>query len=181
MQLEVKSRIRPFHRALLLKGIPHRFAHWGLVSEGREALVEIEYRDVDTDEYPLLSFKPVFVEAHGVEGGVDRWQYEDWWQGNQLVLKYFPSVSGYAELRVYFKDLTDTDTITDEYGRAHVFKGKVGADNDIRYYYKPFLVHSTYEVISIVSAGLTIGLSCAICLLTLVLAALTYGLLVQPV
>jgi hypothetical protein len=181
MNLEVKSRIRPYHRALLQRGISCRFRRWGPVSVGREAWFEIEYRDVEKDEYPLLSIKPVVVEPHGVEGGVDRWQYLDWWHANMLSMKYFPSMSGYAELRLYFKDLTDSDTITDDYGRSQTFKGNVGTDEDVRYYYKPFLVYSTYDVISIVFAGLTILFTCVVCILTFVLAVLTYGLLVHPV
>jgi hypothetical protein len=180
MQLEVKSRVKPYHRTQFLSGILRRFRDWGLVTAGGEAWYEIEYRDVEKDEYPLLSIKPVVVESHGVEGGVDRWQYTDWWEVNTLTMKYFPSVSGYAELRLYFKDLTDSDTITDDYGRSQTFKGDVGTDKDVRYYYKPLLVYSTHDVVSIVLAGVTVFLTCVICILTFVLAVLTYGVLRHP-
>jgi len=118
------------------------------VIEGCEAWFHVEYRDLDSeDEVPLLPAKPVIVEPHGIEGGVDRWGYTPWSHVNHMSMKFYPSVSGYIELRVYFKDLADSDTIIDNYGRSQPFKGDIGPDKDIRYYYRPFRIYSLNEVL----------------------------------
>lgn len=176
MKLEVKSGIRPYHRTPFVGGILYRFRHWLPVMAGREAWCEIEYRDAEEDEYPLLPIKPVFVEPHGIEGGIERWQHRDWWQVNHLSMKYFPSVSGYVELRVHFKGLRDSDTITDDYGRSQAFKGDVGTDKDVRYYYKPFLIYSLYDITNIAFTSVVTVFTVLLCILTFVLAVLTYRL-----
>ncbi|MBA7635322.1 hypothetical protein ES703_42923 [subsurface metagenome] len=154
MKIKVKTSIEPFYKIPILGKVLNRFLHKFPVIEGYEALFHVEYSDLDSkDAIPILSFKPVIVEPHGIEGGFDRWGYEPWFSGNNLTMKFYPSVSGYIELRVYFKDLKDSDTIIDDYGRAQTFKRDIGPDK-VRYYYKPFRVYSLYEVLIVLFTGI---------------------------
>jgi|GEM_PF-6616902 len=156
MNIKVKTSVEPSHYKVPILGkILNRLRLKMPVIEGCEALYNVEYRDLDSkDTIPILSIKPVIVEPHGIEGGFDRWGYVPWFDGNDLTMKFYPSVSGYIELRVYFKDLKDADTITDDYDRAQTFKGDIGPDKAIRYYYKPFRVFSLDEVLMILFTGI---------------------------
>lgn len=148
MKIEVKTSIQPFYRVPILGRILNRLGDKMPVIEGCEAWYDVQYTDLDSqDEIPLLPIKPVIVEPHGIEGGIDRWGYAPWLHGNHMTMKFYPSVSGYIELRVYFKDLADADTIIDSYGRSQPFKGDIGPDKDIRYYYKRFRIYSLNEVL----------------------------------
>lgn len=153
MRVEVKTSIEPFYRIPILGKVLNRFRHKMPVIGGYEALLNVKY-DIDSkDAYPILSIKPVIVEPHGIEGGVDRWGYEPWFDQNDVTMKFRPSVSGYIEVRVYFRDLKNSDMIIDDYGRVQPFTGDIGLNKNIRYYYKPFRVYSLYEVLMILFTG----------------------------
>lgn len=154
MEIEVKTSIEPFYRNPILRKIPICFIKKMPVIEGYESLLYVEYRDSEAEkDVPFLSIKPVIVEPHGIERGVDRWGLKPWLQQNNLSMKFSPSVSGYIELRVYFKDLKDSDEIIDDYGRSQPFKGDIGNDKAIRYYFKPYKIYSLYEVLMIFFTG----------------------------
>jgi len=155
MRIGVKTRIEPFYRSAALGNILGRFSRRIPVIEGHEALFEIEYTDLESSEkLLLLPIKPVIVEPHGIEGGMNRWGYEPWLERNYLSMKFTPSVSGYIELRVYFKELEESAEIVDEYGRVQHFRGDIGSDKNIRYYYKAFRVRSMYEVLMVLFTGI---------------------------
>ena len=148
MKIQVRTNIEPSYKIPIPGKILNHFRHKLPVIEGYEALLNVEYSDLDSkDATPILPIKPVVVEPHGIEGGFDRWAYEPWFDTNQLIMKFHPSISGYIELRVYFRDLKDSDKVIDDYGRNQTFKGDIGSDKAIRYYYKPFRVYSLYEVL----------------------------------
>jgi hypothetical protein len=152
MRVGVKTSIEGFYKVPILGKILGCFRCRLPVIEGYEALLHVEYHE-DSEEIPISSIKPVLVEPHGVEGGIDRWGHEPWMEINCLTMKFHPSVSGYVEWRVYFKDLKDLDTIVDDYSRAQTFKGDIGSDKNIRYYYKVFRVYSLHEVLMLVFTG----------------------------
>lgn len=173
MEIEVKSSVEPFFGTRVLGSILNRFRHRMPLVSGRRALLHIEYRESDSKEMPLLAFKPVIVEPHGIEGGVDRWGYEPWFDGNALTMKFYPSVSGYIELRVYFRDLNDSDTILDDYDRRQPFKGDIGADKAVRYYYKPFRVYSLHDALDIIFTGIVTMFTILLFLITVALCLIT--------
>ena len=154
MKIQVRTNIEPLYRIPILVKILNHFRHGLPVVEGYEALLNVEYSDLDSkDATPILPIKPVVVEPHGIEGGFDRWAYEPWLDTNQLTMKFYPSTSGYIELRVYFRDLEDSDTVVDDYGRNQTLKEDIGSDKAIRYYFKPFRVYSLYEVLMALFTG----------------------------
>lgn len=170
MKIEVKTSIEPFYRVRILGKILNRLAHRMPVIEGYEALFNVEYRDQDSkDTIPILPIKPVIVEPHGLEGGVDRWGYAPWFHGNNLTMKFYPSVSGYIELRVYFRDLEDSDTIIDDYGRAQSFREDIGLDEDVRYYYKPFRIYSLNDILMTVFTAMVTILTVIVAVFTILL------------
>jgi len=173
MRIKVKTSIEPFHKIPISAKVLKCFRHGMPVIEGYEAVCNVEYTALDSkDAIPILSIKPVIVEPHGIEGGIHRQAYEPWFSANHLSMKFYPSISGYVELRVYFKDLKDSDEIVDDYGRAQPFKGDIGPNKDIRYYYKPFRVHSSYEVLMVACTGI-------VAIFTILLLVITVLLVVR--
>lgn len=153
MKINVKTRIKSFYNIPVIGKILIGLRRKMPVVEGYEALLHVEYTEEDSKELPILSIKPVLVEPRGVGDSINRWGYEPWMTVNDLSLKFYPSVSGYVEWRIYFKDLKDSDEIIDDYGRVQPLRGNIGSDKDIRYYYKAFRVYSLHEVLMIVFAG----------------------------
>jgi hypothetical protein len=153
MEIEVKTKIGDTsYRIPFLSKILNLLGAEMPVIEGYKASYTVEIRSLE-GEIPLLAVKPVIVEPHGIEGGINRWGFEPWLEDNAFVMSFYPSVAGYIELRVYFRDLKDSDKIVDDYGRVQPFKGDIGSDKNIRYYYKSFRIYSLNEVLMIFFTG----------------------------
>jgi hypothetical protein len=157
MKIKVETQIEPLYEIPVIGKLIKRYRHKLPVIEGYPAAFYIEYKDLDSDiedQKLLLHIRPVFMESHHVAGSIDRWGYEPWDQMNFLWMKFYPTVSGYMEMRVYFKDLTESDAIIDEYDRAQTFREDIGPDKNVRYYYKAYKIYSLAEVLMIVFTGI---------------------------
>ena len=159
MKIKVETNIkgffsRSFYKIPILGKILSSF-FWRKIPaiEGYEALFNIRYIDVDSKKYPILFIKPVIWAPHGIEGEIKRWAYKPWFPVNNLTMKFYPPISGYIELRVYFKDLKNSDEIIDDFERCQSFKEDIGTDKNISYYYKVFRIYSLSEVLMIVLTG----------------------------
>lgn len=174
MKIQVKTRIEPLYKIPIIDKILSPFRHVLPVIEGYEALFDIKYKDEDSGEAPVLSIKPVFRERQALASGTQALDYGEWIQANAETFKFRPSLSGYVEWEVYFKDLKDTDSIIDDYGVIQKFTRDIGADKNIRHYRRPFRVYSLSEVTMLLFTGVVTVFTILLFIITMINFILLY-------